>query len=494
MHSVDVGVGRDDDLVVAQALEVLLDAERAHDVVELLVLVHRLAAEAVGVERLAFQRVDGLGLDVPRLDHGAARRVALGDEDRGLLAPFGLRLGEVELAVDELGDADRDLLGALARLLLDRRQLLAHPLVVLDLGEQLLGLLGVAMQPQHDLLADRADDPRADLGGAELVLGLRLEDGILDLDRHGADQAVADVLAGEAVLGVLVDALEDALAEGALVGAAVVGVLAVDEAVVGLAVGVGVGEGELEAVDLAVHGVVHRRLAAELVGEEVGEAVLRGVLLAVVVEGQAGVEEGVVAQAVLEVLLAPLVVGEDLGVGDEADEGAVARLRVLARLLILHPALTEHGPLELAVTKADDLELGREGVDGLVADPVEADRELEHVVVVLAAGVDLRHALDELAQGNPPAVVPDRHLGPVAADLDALAVAHDVLIDGVVDDLLEHHVDAVGGVGAVADSADVHAGAEPDVLERIEGLDRLLVVDDVLGCRHFALITPLSRA
>jgi hypothetical protein len=76
--------------------------------------------------------------------------------------------------------------------------------------------------------------------------------GILELDRHRADHAVADVLAGEAVLGVLVDPLEDALAEGALVGAAVVGVLAVDEAEVGLAVGVGVGEGELEAVALAV--------------------------------------------------------------------------------------------------------------------------------------------------------------------------------------------------------------------------------------------------
>ena len=35
------------------------------------------------------------------------------------------------------------------------------------------------------------------------------------------------------------------------------------------------------------------------------------------------------------------------------------------------------------------------------------------------------------------------------------------------------------GCRAVADAADVHAGAQPDVLERVEGLDRLLVVGDL---------------
>ena len=204
------------------------------------------------------------------------------------------------------------------------------------------------MEPQDHLLLDRVDDPRPDFGGAELVLGLRLEDRVLDLDRHRADEAVAHVLAGETVLGELVDALEHALAESALVGAAVVGVLAVDEAVVGLAVGVGVGEGELEPVELAVQGVVHRRLAAEFVGEEVGEAVLRAVLLAVVDQGQAAVEEGVVAQAVLEVLLLPAVVAEDLGVRDEADQGAVAALGLLAALFLLFLALAEKAPFELA--------------------------------------------------------------------------------------------------------------------------------------------------
>jgi len=58
-------------------------------------------------------------------------------------------------------------------------------------------------------------------------------------------------------------------------------------------------------------------------------------------------------------------------------------------------------------------------------------------------------------------------------------MAHDELVDRVVDDLLEHHVNAVGRVRPVADAADVHPGAQPDVLERIQGLDGLFVIDDL---------------
>ena len=211
MHAVDVGIGRDDDLVVAQTVDAVLDAEGAHDVVELLVLVDRLAPHAVGVERLALEGVDGLRLHVARLDHGAAGRVALGDEERRLLPPLALCIAQVDLAVDQLGDADRHLLGAFAGLLLDRRQLLAHLLVLFDLGDELVCFARVLVQPEHDLVLDRVDDPGPDLRRTELVLGLALEHRVLKLDRHRADQAVAHVLACETVLRVLVDPLEHAL-------------------------------------------------------------------------------------------------------------------------------------------------------------------------------------------------------------------------------------------------------------------------------------------
>ena len=60
------------------------------------------------------------------------------------VAALALGLVVVRLAVDQLRDADRDLLGALARLLLDRRELLADALVRAHLLEQRLGGLRVA--------------------------------------------------------------------------------------------------------------------------------------------------------------------------------------------------------------------------------------------------------------------------------------------------------------------------------------------------------------
>ena len=147
VHAVDIGVGSDHDPVVTQPLEIIFDAECAHDVVELLVLVDRLSAETVGVEGFSLERINSLGLDIAGLDHGAAGRVALGEEDCRFLASFALCVRQVDLAVDQLGDADRHLFGPFLCLLLDCRQLFADPLVVLDLFEQLLRFFGLLVEP-----------------------------------------------------------------------------------------------------------------------------------------------------------------------------------------------------------------------------------------------------------------------------------------------------------------------------------------------------------
>ena len=68
---------------------------------------------------------------------------------------------------------------------------------VYDLGDDLLGLGRMLLQPLVQLLGDHALDRRADLGGDELVLGLGGEFGIGHLDREHAGQALAHVVAGE---------------------------------------------------------------------------------------------------------------------------------------------------------------------------------------------------------------------------------------------------------------------------------------------------------
>ena len=230
VHAVDVRVRRDHDAVVPEPFDAVLDPERPHDVVELFVLVDGIALQAVAVERLALKRVDRLGIDVARRHHHARRGVALGQEERRIFASLRLGVVIVELAVRELRDPDRNLLGALARVLLDRREFLPDAFVERDLLEQHLRLALVLMQPANDLsFTAGTSQPRTSVEPSLFFVWLS-KTGILELDRNGGHDAVADVFAGEALLGELVDALEQPLAEGALVGAAIVRVLAVHEA------------------------------------------------------------------------------------------------------------------------------------------------------------------------------------------------------------------------------------------------------------------------
>ena len=55
--------------------------------------------------------------------------------------------------------------------------------------------------------------------------------------------------------------------------------------------------------------------------------------------------------------------------------------------------------------------------------------------------------------------------------LDGFPESHHVLIDGVVQHLLQQHVDAVVGGGAIAQLADVHAGAVTDMFLPLKGDD-----------------------
>ena len=123
-------------------------------------------------------------------------------------------------------------------------------------------------------------------------------------------------------------------------------------------------------------------------------------------------------------------------------------------------------------------------VDGLGADAVEADAELENVVVVFRAGVDFGDAIHDFAQRNAAAEI--AHADGVALDVDLhlLAVAHDEFVHGVVNDLLDQDVAAVVAIGAVADAADVHAGAQADVFEGGERFDFALVVNVFFAVGH----------
>ena len=128
-------------------------------------------------------------------------------------------------------------------------------------------------------------------------------------------------------------------------------------------------------------------------------------------------------------------------------------------------------------------------VDHRNADPVQAARDLVRVLVEFAAGMELGH--DDLGRRNPLLLVDaDRNAAAIVGDGaravgvqghgDGVAIAGKRLVDRVVNDLIDHVVQA----GAVIGVADIHAGPLAHCVEPAQHLDRVLVVGRVMAIRR----------
>ena len=352
VRAVDVGVGHDDDLVVARLGDVELVADaRAHGAdhrQDLVVGQHLVDARLLDVDDLAAQRQDGLEGAVARLLGRAAGRVAL-DE---------VELGErrvAQRAVGQLAGQRRALEQALAarevaRLARGR----ARPRRLDRLVDDLPRLARVLLEELGQLGVDRRLDQGADLGVAQLALGLALELRVAQLDRDERREALAHVFAGEVLLllleerllaRVVVDGAREGAAEAGEVGAALGRVDVVGEGEDGLVVGrvplhrhldLTVGRLVVEEDDRAVD----RVLVAVDVLDEVAHAafVLEGDALALgalvgELDAQVLGEEGRLAQALREHAEVEVDLFEDVGVGHERH--GRARGPLLVDLLLL---------------------------------------------------------------------------------------------------------------------------------------------------------------
>ena len=173
VHAVDIGIGGDDDVVVAQVLDVLVDVQGGLQQVELLVLVTHFLGHSQAVERLTTQAEHGLGLHVAALGDASRSGVALGDED-GAFEAFLVVGVEVDAAVAELAVVQADLLGALAGGLLDAGYFLAFLLVGLDFCLQDADRFGVLVQVIVQMLFQNIEDVSLEEGtviGAIRVVG-----------------------------------------------------------------------------------------------------------------------------------------------------------------------------------------------------------------------------------------------------------------------------------------------------------------------------------
>src|SRR6266542_1950070 len=511
VRAVDIGVGHDDDAVIAQLV-------RVEDVLLVLVAVGRLAeagaergdqrddflrrqqlldARPLHVENLAAKRQDRLELAVASLLRRSARGIALDQID---FAQRGIAL----LAVCELAGQSHAVEHALAARQLARLaggfarargldDLRADDPRVVRMLEQEVGELR-----RNGLLHDRHH-----LGGHELVLRLRAELGLGYLDREHAGQTLAHVVAGRLdlrllrdlfLLDVVVERARHRLAQPGQMRAAVALRNVVGEDLDVLDVRVvplhrDFDGGAVLFADAVEHLRMQHRLAAVHVLDEALHAagILEVLALAVALVDQldrdAVVEERQLSDALGEDLVVIFDAAERLDRRHEMDFGAATvgvadhgeRCDGLAaaKLHLVHFAAAPDAKLQPVGKRVHDRH----------ADPVQPAGYLVAVLIELAARVQLGHhdlggralllviVLD--VGRDAAAVVDDRYrIVGMDHDLDVVAIAGERLVDRVVEHL-EHHVVQAGSVRRVA---DVHAGALAHRVETLQDLDAVGVV------------------
>jgi hypothetical protein len=239
----------------------------------------------------------------------------------------------------------------------------------------------------------------------------------------------------------------------------------------------------------------HRLLVAVEIFDELLDAAVVTHLLALLDRvahvGQydidAGIQERELAQTMLQRREIVFDIGEGLFGGEECHLGAALAVGIADLLERRHRvAMGEFDEMLLAVAPDPELQLARQRVDHGNADAVQAARYLVGILVEFAAGMQLGH--DDLGRGNALALVNvDGNAAAVVAHGDgAVGVEHDFhrggvagqrFVDGVVDDLVDHVMQAAAVIGV----ADIHARPLADGVEALQNPDRFRAVLDGNG-------------
>ena len=276
MRAVNIRVRHDDDAKVADlvGIEFLAAdtaAERGNQRADFDRGQHLVEAGLFHVQNLALERQNGLKAPVAALFGRATGGIALDQEQlrqrRILLLAIGKfagQAGNVErtLAPGHLAGAARGLAGTGG---------------IDDLAGNGAGFTGIFQQVFLQFLGHRRLDRRLDLGGHQLVLGLRGKLGIMQLDRQHRGQALAGVVAAGFDLSLFQNPFRfHVLVQGAGQGAA-------QASEMGAAIALRDVVGEAEYAFLIGIVPLHRQFDLHIVagGAQVEHAVVQGVFVAV---------------------------------------------------------------------------------------------------------------------------------------------------------------------------------------------------------------------
>ena len=494
VRAVDVGVGHDDDAVVAQAPDVeILDAdaaaERRDHRLDLVAAQHLVEPRLLDVEDLALDRQDGLETAVAALLGRTTGRLTLDDVDLALRRVALLAIGQFsrQAAAVEGAFATHQI----ARLA--RR--LTRPGGVHGLADDALGHRRRFFEELPEFVVDDGLDDALDLGVPELGLGLALELRLRNLHADDPGETLADVVAADVRVlqvlrqvvlgGVVVDRAGERGTETREVGAAFVGVDVVREGEHQLRVAVVPLQRDL-GFD-AVLGTAHEdRLVVDVglvlvqVLDERDDAavVLELVALAVTLvverDQNAAVQKRQFTQALGERVEAVVGGLEDLQIGLECDLGAATLRRAGNRQGRHRRAALIRLLVHVAVAPDFEVEPFGERVHHRHANAVQPARHLVCGILELAAGMEHRQydfggrtAVGHRIDRNTAPVVHDRdRVVDVDGDVDLVAESGQRLVNRVVDDLVHQMMEPGRSRGS-----DVHGGPFTHGLEAFKNLD-----------------------
>ena len=194
MRAVDIGIGHDDDFVVAQFLDIEFvaanaRAQRHNQRADLIGGQHFVKARPFDIQNLAAQRQNRLIFTRPALLGRSARRITLHDEELGFGRVFFLTIGEFPRQGADVQRrlAPRQIAGFASRFA--RRSGLD------DFHHDLLGFFGMLFKPFGQFLCHQTFDHGTNLGRDQLVFGLGREFRVRHFDRQNTGQPLTRIIA-----------------------------------------------------------------------------------------------------------------------------------------------------------------------------------------------------------------------------------------------------------------------------------------------------------
>ena len=126
--------------------------------------------------------------------------------------------------------------------------------------------------------------------------------------------------------------------------------------------------------------------------------------------------------------------------------------------------------------------MGTEGIDRFHTDTVQTDTLLERLAIVLTTGIQHADSLNELSLRNTTAIVADADTQIVLyIDFQTCSSPHLKLIDGVIDHLLQEHINTILRQVTIAQTTDVHTRTGTHMLH-------IAQVADIVICIFYRLL------